>query len=124
MIDADQRDLRLALAIIPDLRCLSWRKDGLQLAVGTASGRVHLCDPRVGKQGEIFPLSYSPIHTLKWGLRGLFVRSAQGDLALWNEREAQACPYQPASPSSAFVLNPQGTRLATVQSGKVTLVNL
>ena len=102
-------------------QCLAWRSDGQQLAIGTSSGHLHLCDPQVGSISEGVPLVRSSIHALQWGAHGLLVGSGQGELTLMNEA---LTPDLPPMFTPTFVLHPQGNRLAKVQLGKVALIAL
>ncbi|HEU5384078.1 MAG TPA: hypothetical protein VFV38_52455, partial [Ktedonobacteraceae bacterium] len=118
VVNAEQES-RLPVEGIPAPQCLSWCKDGHQLAIGTEHGYVHLCDPLANEVHEGIFCTRFPIHTLEWGSGGLVLKNTQGDLTCVQEEDV--LPLLSLRPTPTFALNVAGTRLATVQRGKVKI---
>jgi WD40 repeat protein len=118
VVDAEQES-RQPVEGIPAPQCLSWRKDGQQLAIGTEQGYVHLCDPRANTGGMAVFCTRFPIRTVEWGSDGLVLKNDQGHLAFLQEQDV--LPLDSLRPTPTFALNVAGTQLATVQRGKVAI---
>jgi WD40 repeat protein len=117
IVNAEQES-RLPVEGIAAPQCLSWRKDGRQLAIGTEHGYVHLCDPLAQELRATIFCTRFPIHALKWGSDGLVLKNDQGDLAFVQEQDVLPLSLRP---TPTFELNGAGTQLATVQWGKVKI---
>lgn len=123
VIEANQSNVLLSVGTLSEPRCLSWRKDGRMLAIGTADGQVHFYDPCANQVREAHVCTPFPIQLLAWGARELVLGSTQGKVAFWKEPETQACLATSVS-TPTFALNFQGTRLATAQLGNVAITTL
>jgi hypothetical protein len=123
--DASARKARCSLTAIDQPRCLSWHQDGRQLAVGTTTGQIQVCDLQ-GKALQRTPrLSPFPLDRLRWGKAYLVAESDQG-IVLWDgilPRPLTISEQRTRGPVP-LMLDPQGEHLALPIAGTITIAPL
>ncbi len=125
--DASLQRARCSLTDIAEPRCLSWHPDGRQLAVGTMTGQVQVCDLHGQKLQRTPRLSPFPLAAVRWGKAYLAAVSDQG-IALWDGVAQHPLDMvageRVIGASVPLVLDPHGEQMALSIGHAVSITSL
>lgn len=117
--DAESGNLKVQTKLASGIAYLDWRKDGQQLAVGSATGTIWLLNPADGAvqasfgahPGELTGLAFTPSNQL-------FSSGGDGIVRRWPANVNPTVTMTHAEKVHAFAVNPNGGQIVSVCEDK------